>query len=227
MNKSILTIAIALITLSSCTKDSLEDGTIVSIESFDDHDHDHTSNVGDVATVLPNVADVYELASQAVIDEAIEEAEYMGLEIVMDYLADVDIYVRTLDGGAWYSAQDGTVLGTSNHFASERPFIVLDTENLQSGFTLVHEMLHHYRQVIDSSLHNQFGWLIVHGTADTGYTQEIIEGEFSNQLPSDWSVVESFEYTAQIVAYAIARGETSSDIVGQDAFNFIVNYFSL
>ena len=40
MNKSIITIAIALITLSSCTKDSLEDGTIVSIERFDDHDHE-------------------------------------------------------------------------------------------------------------------------------------------------------------------------------------------
>ena len=221
MNKSIIILLISL-SFINCTKDSME---VDAIQPAHTHEHDTTPEP--TTQALPNIADVYETAPQYVIDEAIAEAEYMGLSMVLDYLNDVDIYMRDVDGGAFYSPQDGTVLGTSVHFASERPYIVLDVNNRQDGFVLVHEMLHHYRQIVMPSLHNEFGFVTINIDANGNHSQEIAVGTLSHDLPSDWSVVEAFEYSAQIVAFAVARGETSSDVVGPEAFAFIVNHFNL
>ena len=221
MNKSIIILLLSL-SFINCTKDSIE---VDAIQPAHNHEHDTTPEP--TTQALPNIADVYETAPQYVIDEAIAEAEYMGLSIVLDYLNDVDIYMRDVDGGAFYSAQDGTVLGTSQNFASERPYIVLDVNNRQEGFVLVHEMLHHYRQVVMPSLHNQFGWLTIHIDANGNHSQEIHIGEFSSDMDTTWSVVETFEYATQIVALANARGETSVDGMGQNVFDFVVNHFNL
>ena len=145
----------------------------------------------------------------------------------MNYLNDVDVFMRDADNAAFYSAQDGTVFGTSIHFEHERPYVVLDVNNRQEGFVLVHEMLHHYRQVENPQLHDQFGFITINVDANGNYSDEIAVGTLSNDLPSSWSVIEAFEYASQIVALAVARGETSSNTVGPEAFEFIVNHFNL
>ena len=217
---TIITLGLGL-SLTSCGKEEMNESFVV------EHNHDHVEEVIDTTPQLTDISETYELAPQYVIDEAIAEAEYMGLSVVLDYLNDVDVFMRDVDGGAFYSAQDGTVLGTSVHFEHERPYIVLDVNNRQDGFVLVHEMLHHYRQVENPQLHDQFGFLTINIDANGNHSQEIAVGTLSDNLPSDWSVVEAFEYAAQITAFAVARGETSSDVVGPEAFEFIVNHFNL